>query len=107
MENGQTYPALDLSCVDDDDAKQQMANLSHGRDVEVWEGDRRVALVKPRKRRGDAKSKTTLYTDKGRIARSRRSWSPIPGHRDDPFQSIVITVSRYLVEQPRSGCERK
>ena len=50
MENGQTYAALDLSCVDDDDAKQQMANLSHGRDVEVWEGDRRVALVKPRKR---------------------------------------------------------
>jgi hypothetical protein len=31
MENGQTYAAIDLTCVDDDDAKQQTANLSNGR----------------------------------------------------------------------------
>jgi hypothetical protein len=36
MENGHTYAAIDVTCVDDDDAKQQMANLSNGRDVEVW-----------------------------------------------------------------------
>ncbi len=40
LENGHTYAAIDLTCVDDDDAKQQTANLSHGRDVEVWQGDR-------------------------------------------------------------------
>jgi hypothetical protein len=50
MENGQTYAAIDLTCADDDDAKQQMANLSNGRDVEVWQGDRRVGLLRSRKR---------------------------------------------------------
>jgi len=46
MENGQTYAAIDLTCVDDDDAKQQTANLSNGRDVEVWQGERRVGLLR-------------------------------------------------------------
>jgi len=44
IENGQTYAALDLACVDDDDAKQQIASLSNGRDVEVWQGDRKIGL---------------------------------------------------------------
>jgi hypothetical protein len=46
MENGQTYAAIDLTCADDDDAKQQTANLSNGRDVEVWQGERRVGLLR-------------------------------------------------------------
>jgi len=50
LENGHTYAAIDLTCVDDDDAKRQTANLSHGRDVEVWQGDRRVGLLRSRKR---------------------------------------------------------
>lgn len=50
MENGQTYAAVDLACTDDDEAKQQMANLSNGRDVEIWQGDRKVGLLRPRKR---------------------------------------------------------
>jgi hypothetical protein len=50
MENGQIYAAVDLTCVDDDDAKQQTANLSNGRDVEVWQGERRVGLLRLRKR---------------------------------------------------------
>jgi hypothetical protein len=50
MENGQTYAAIDLTCVDDDDAKQQTANLSNGRDVEVWQGKRRVGLLRSGKR---------------------------------------------------------
>jgi len=50
MENGQTYAAIDLTCVDDDDAKQQTANLSNGRDVEVWHRERRVGLLRSRKR---------------------------------------------------------
>jgi hypothetical protein len=44
MENGHTYAAIDVTCVDDDDAKQQMANLSNGRNVEVWQGDRKVGF---------------------------------------------------------------
>src|SRR5262249_6627349 len=50
MENGHTYAAIDLACEDDDEAKQQMANLSNGRDVEVWQGDRKVGLLRSRKR---------------------------------------------------------
>jgi hypothetical protein len=44
LENGQTYAAIDLTCAGDNDAKQQMANLSNGREVEVWQGDRKVGL---------------------------------------------------------------
>jgi hypothetical protein len=43
MENGLTYAAIDLTCVDDDDAKQQT-------DVEVWQGKRRVGLLRSGKR---------------------------------------------------------
>jgi hypothetical protein len=50
MENGQTYAAIDLACTDDDDAKQQMANLSNGRDVEVWQADRKVGFLGSRRR---------------------------------------------------------
>ena len=50
MENGQTYAAIDLACEDDNDAKQQTANLSNGRDVEVWQGDRKVGLLRSRRR---------------------------------------------------------
>jgi hypothetical protein len=50
MENGQTYVAIDLACVDDDEAKQRTANLSNGREVEVWQGDRRLGLLRSRKR---------------------------------------------------------
>jgi hypothetical protein len=50
MENGQTYAAIDLACEDDDEAKHQMANLSNGRDVEVWQGDRKVGLLRSRRR---------------------------------------------------------
>jgi hypothetical protein len=50
MENGRVYVAIDLTCTDDDDAKRQTASLSNGRDIEVWEGDRRVALLKSRKK---------------------------------------------------------
>ena len=50
MENGRVYVAMDSTCTDDDDAKRQTASLSNGRDIEVWEGDRRVALLRSRKK---------------------------------------------------------
>jgi hypothetical protein len=50
LENGHTYAAIDLTCVDDDDAKRQTANLSNGRDVELWQGDRRIALLGSRRK---------------------------------------------------------
>ena len=49
IENGRVYVAIDLTCTDDDDAKRQTANLSNGHDIEVWEGDRRVALLRSRR----------------------------------------------------------
>lgn len=41
MENGHVWTAIDLTCVNDDDAKRQAANLSSGHDVELWQGDRK------------------------------------------------------------------
>jgi hypothetical protein len=49
MDNGRVYVAIDLTCTDDDDAKRQTTNLSNGHDIEVWEGDRRVALLRSRR----------------------------------------------------------
>ena len=45
-ENGQVWAAIDLACADDDDAKQQAENLRNGRDTELWQSDRRVALLR-------------------------------------------------------------
>jgi hypothetical protein len=50
MENGHVLTAIDLTCVNDDDAKRQAANLSSGHDVELWQGDRKVTLLRLRKR---------------------------------------------------------
>jgi len=50
MENGRVWTALDLTCVDDDDARQRAASLASGHDVELWQGDRRVALLRLRRR---------------------------------------------------------
>jgi hypothetical protein len=44
LENEHVCAAIDLTSVDDDDAKQQAANLSNGSDIELWQGDRRVSL---------------------------------------------------------------
>jgi hypothetical protein len=50
MEKGHVLTAIDLACVNDDDAKRQAANLSSGHDVELWQGDRRVTLLRLRRR---------------------------------------------------------
>jgi hypothetical protein len=50
IENGHVWTAIDLICADDDDAKRQMANLPGGHDVELWQGDRMVALLRLVKR---------------------------------------------------------
>ena len=50
LENGHVWTAVDLTCVSDDDAKRQAAGLGNGRDVELWQGDRRVALLKSRRK---------------------------------------------------------
>jgi hypothetical protein len=45
IENGQVWTAIDLSCANDDDAIRQTKNLSDERDIELWQGDRRVAVL--------------------------------------------------------------
>jgi len=45
IENGQVWTAVDLSCADDDDAKKQTESLLDERDIELWQGDRRVAVL--------------------------------------------------------------
>jgi hypothetical protein len=66
MENGHVWTAIDLTCVDDDDAKRQTANLSSGHEVELWQGDRKVALLRLRER-----SSTEAYS----VVRRQRSQS--------------------------------
>jgi hypothetical protein len=48
MENGHVWTAIDLTCVNDDDAMRQAAALGNGRDIELWQGDRRVTLLRSR-----------------------------------------------------------
>jgi hypothetical protein len=45
-EHGQVWAALDLACADDDEAKRQAESLGNGRLVELWQHDRRVALLR-------------------------------------------------------------
>jgi len=46
MENGHVWTAVDLFCPDDDEAKRQSESLlDDGRDIELWERDRRVAVL--------------------------------------------------------------
>ena len=48
MENGHVWTAIDLTCVDDDDAKRQTASHPSGHNVELWQGDRKVAFLSRR-----------------------------------------------------------
>ena len=50
MENGHVWTAIDLTCVNDDDAKRQAASLGNGRDIELWQGDRKIALLRSRRK---------------------------------------------------------
>jgi len=50
MENEHVWTAIDLICADDDDAKQQIAKRPNGHDVELWQGDRRLAFLRLRRR---------------------------------------------------------
>lgn len=45
IENGHVSTALDLFCADDDDAKRQMEDLSEDQDIELWQNDRKVAIL--------------------------------------------------------------
>jgi hypothetical protein len=46
MENGHVWTAVDLVCLDDDDAKRKSESLLNDvRDIELWESDRRVAVL--------------------------------------------------------------
>jgi hypothetical protein len=45
IENGHVGTAVDLSCADDDDAKQKTEFLFVEREFELWQADRRVAIL--------------------------------------------------------------
>src|ERR1700746_2349477 len=45
MERGHVWTAVDLYCADDADARRQAESLLHGHDVELWQRDRRIALL--------------------------------------------------------------
>jgi len=45
IHKGQVWTAVDLNCTDDADARQQAESLLNGHDVELWQRDRRIALL--------------------------------------------------------------
>jgi hypothetical protein len=45
--NGNTLNRVDLHCEDDEDAKERAKRLVEQHAVELWEGDRKVALFEP------------------------------------------------------------
>lgn len=45
MEQGHVWTAVDLYCTDDADARGKAESLLNGRDVELWQRDRRIALL--------------------------------------------------------------
>jgi hypothetical protein len=47
MENEHVLTAIDLPYVNDDEAERQVASLGIGRDIELWQGDRRITLLRP------------------------------------------------------------
>jgi hypothetical protein len=49
-QNGHIVCKIDLTCADDEDAKQQAEQLLYGYDTEVWHRDRMVALLRPKRR---------------------------------------------------------
>jgi hypothetical protein len=50
MENGHVLTAIDLTYENDDEAKRQAAGLGNGRDIELWQGDRRITLLRSRRK---------------------------------------------------------
>ena len=50
MENGHVLTAIDLTYVNDDEAKRQATSLGNGRDIELWQGDRRITLLRSRRK---------------------------------------------------------
>jgi hypothetical protein len=46
MVKGHVWAAVDLCCVDDDDAKRQSESLLDTRDIELWLHDRKVAVLR-------------------------------------------------------------
>jgi hypothetical protein len=46
--DGQFIKAIELLCPDDDTAKEYAEQLVDGRDVELWQGDRKIETFKRR-----------------------------------------------------------
>jgi len=43
--DGRISQAIDLDCVDDEDAKKQASKLLDGHDIEVWQQKRRLTIL--------------------------------------------------------------
>jgi hypothetical protein len=46
--DGHIVTRIDLTCADEDDAKECVVRLVDGQNVELWQGDRRIAEFKRR-----------------------------------------------------------
>ncbi len=46
MEQGHVWTAIDLVCTDEREARMQVEELLGDRDIELWQGARKIALLK-------------------------------------------------------------
>jgi hypothetical protein len=46
-EDGHIKQRIDLTCADDDAAREQAASLGDGRTIELWQSDRKIATFEP------------------------------------------------------------
>ena len=46
--DGHIVTRIDLTCADEDEAKERAVRLVDGQNVELWQGDRRIAEIKRR-----------------------------------------------------------
>ena len=59
--DGHIRDATDLDCFDDGDAGKQVADMLGSRDIEVWQGTRKVLLLRSKRRELSLTASTFSY----------------------------------------------
>jgi hypothetical protein len=85
-DNGHVIGSVDLSCLNDEDARKQAEQLLKLYDIELWQLDRRVAVLKSEKTRNEGIARTA-------------------GEAPDAADSA--SVSELATEPPKRGSNAK
>jgi hypothetical protein len=82
LEKEHVWTAIDLACMDDIDAKRKAESLANSRDVELWQGDRKVAVLKFPGNSSPSLTDAQALTADTRITRSTRFFFGLQGARN-------------------------